>query len=45
MIKKNKIIFFGTPDFAVTSLDAIYSNFNIHSVVTHLTENLVEVKN
>jgi methionyl-tRNA formyltransferase len=34
MIKKNKIIFFGTPDFAVTSLDAIYSNFNIHSIVT-----------
>ena len=34
MIKKNKIIFFGTPDFAVTSLDALYSNFNIHSVVT-----------
>ena len=34
MIKKNKIIFFGTPDFAVTSLDAIYSNFNIHRIVT-----------
>ena len=34
MIKKNKIIFFGTPDFAVTSLDAIYSNFYIHSIVT-----------
>jgi methionyl-tRNA formyltransferase len=34
MKKKNKIIFFGTPDFAVKSLDAIYSNFNIQSVVT-----------
>jgi methionyl-tRNA formyltransferase len=34
MKKKNKIIFFGTPDFAVTSLDALYSNFNIQSVVT-----------
>ena len=34
MKKKNSIIFFGTPDFAVKSLDAIYSNFNIQSVVT-----------
>ena len=34
MKKKNKIIFFGTPDFAVKSLDAIYSIFNIQSVVT-----------
>ena len=34
MKKKNSIIFFGTPDFAVTSLDALYSNFNIQSVVT-----------
>ncbi len=34
MKKKNNIIFFGTPDFAVKSLDAIYSNFNIQSVVT-----------
>ena len=34
MKKKNKIIFFGTPDFAVKSLDAICSNFNIQSVVT-----------
>lgn len=34
MKKKNKILFFGTPDFAVKSLDAIYSNFNIQSVVT-----------
>jgi len=34
MKKKNKIIFFVTPDFAVKSLDAIYSNFNIQSVVT-----------
>ena len=34
MKKKNRIIFFGTPDFAVKSLDAIYSNFNIQSVVT-----------
>ena len=33
-MKKNKIIFFGTPDFAVTSLDALSSNFDIHSVVT-----------
>ena len=30
-MKKNKIMFFGTPDFAVTSLDALYSNFNIHN--------------
>jgi methionyl-tRNA formyltransferase len=34
MKKENKIIFFGTPDFAVTSLDALSSNFDIHSVVT-----------
>ena len=35
MKKKFKILFFGTPDFAVTSLDAICSNFYIHSVITN----------
>ena len=33
-MKKKNIIFFGTPDFAVTSLDALCSNFNIQNVVT-----------
>lgn len=34
-MKKNNIVFMGTPDFAVKSLDALYeNNFNIELVIT-----------
>ena len=33
-MKKTKIIFFGTPDFAVKSLRAINDNFDVLCVVT-----------
>ena len=33
-MKKTKIIFFGTPDFAVKSLKVINDNFDVVSVVT-----------
>ena len=33
-MNKTKIIFFGTPDFAVKSLEAINDNFDVVCVVT-----------
>ena len=41
-MKKTKIIFFGTPDFAVKSLKLIDENFHVLCVVTSPDKNQEE---
>ena len=46
MKKGLKIIFFGTPDFAIESLDSLYNSYHeLLCVVTSLIKNLEEDEN